>query len=243
MVDRYKNLNVAYTRSWEVVRLLHLYALTPLFIIQHLIQIDTKCEKLRGVLLRLLKKNFISKCVRKLTALREIYYQKTSCEITLKLVAKSMKVYVNELKLPYFKRAKLLLLSFQEKDIYPDLLLVFPKKDINPSVGVAVEIERTRKSSKRLLKKISKYTNRTLIDGVLYVCEKENISSIIMGIYKSKVMLKSYRIQHYEKNFLALFYSICANKTPNDEMFNGDSKSILFPNWMKYLREVSHHER
>ena len=280
MIDKDKNPNVAYTRSREVMRLLSLYGPLHLSTIQHLIQPDIQREKLREVLLRLLRKDFISKRVEKLGAQGAIYYQITSCEITLKLVAKFMNASIDELRQPYFRRAellhsqfcaiwadklkrlypnalivpdykmaqnneakKLLQLSFQEKDIYPDLLLVFPKKDIKPSVGIAVEIERTRKSSKRLLKKISKYTNRTLIDGVLYVCEKENISSIIMGIYKSKVMPKSYRIQHYEKNFFMFSYSICIDKIPNDEMFNGDSKSVLFPNWIKYLREVSHYER
>ena len=280
MVYGYENLNVAYGRSREVMRLLISYDLLYLHTMQSLVRPAIKQAKLRDVLLRILKKGFIFKRIEQILQQGIVYYEISKRKINLKLVVKFMNVCIDELKQPQFGRVdllylqfcavwrdtlrhlypnalvvfnykmaqnneakKLLQLSFQEKDIYPDLLLVFPKRDINSSVGVAIEIEKGRRNSKILSKKIKRYTNLTLLDGVLYVCEKERISSIIMDIYRSKVMPKSYRIQYYEKNFFVLSCSICAEKTPNDEMFNGDSESVLFPSWVKYLREVGHYER
>ena len=138
---------------------------------------------------------------------------------------------------------ELLQLSFEDKDVYPDLLLFFPQKDTNPSVGIAVEIERTRKSSKRLVKKISKYSNLTLLDGVLYVCEKSIIADVIMDIFKSKVLPRSYRIQHYEKNFFMFSYLMGMGKMPSDEMFNREGEDILLQDWIRYLRKTEHYDR
>ena len=280
MTDNGRNVNVAYTRSREVLRLLSLYGPLHLYTMENLMSPAISRVKLRDVLLRLSRKGFISKRAEKMLHPETIYYEISRCEIALQSIAKFMKMSVESLRQPNFRRAELLhaqfctiwayklkclypdalivpdykmthdenakellQLDFREKDIYPDLLLVFPESDTSPSVGVAVEIERTRKSSKRLTKKIKKYTNLTLIDGVLYVCEKKSIPDVIRDIYKYHVMPMSYRIQHYEKNFFMFSHSISIDKIPDDKMLNGDSERVLFPDWIKYLREVCHHER
>ncbi len=153
-------------------------------------------------------------------------------------------VVVPDYKIPHNKEAKnILQLQHKERDIYPDLLLIFPRKEIKPRVGVAVEIERTRKSSKRLVKKITKYANLTLLDGVLYVCEERIIADTISNIFKSKVWRGSYRIQHYSENFFMFSFLMGMGKMPLNEIFNLDGEDTLLQNWIHYLREIDHYDR
>ena len=49
--------------------------------------------------------------------------------------------------------------STDEFDLLPDLLVRFPQSDGNPSAFVAFEIERTRKSNRRILLKLTRYLN------------------------------------------------------------------------------------
>ena len=66
--------------------------------------------------------------------------------------------------------SKVLLLKQVDYELMPDFLMFLPASN-GGRVTIAFEIERTRKSDKRLLRKFKRYMEETRIDGLIYVCD------------------------------------------------------------------------
>jgi hypothetical protein len=88
------------------------------------------------------------------------------------------------------------------RDSLPDILLVLPGQAEGAPVFIAVEVERSIKSSKRLLKKFGKYASRTGLDGVLYLSEEERVLATLRRRYLDDVAGRARRIGHYKEHFL-----------------------------------------
>ena len=87
----------------------------------------------------------------------------------------------------------------------PDLLILHPSPADDDPTAVAVEIEKNRKSSKRIFNKLKKYASATLLDGVIYICDTDAILQSIDVIFKSRVLERSprYAAEHFEPSLLA----------------------------------------
>ncbi len=138
---------------------------------------------------------------------------------------------------------KIMLASARELDLHPDLLLVFPKTDAQEEVAIAVEIERTPKTVKRLKHKLKKYANGTHVDGVIYLCDTEQIKNSIARVYESKSLQQSKRIGHYSENFLLFGNALSIHTEPFAEMFNSRFKTVFLPAWVSYLQETRFNSR
>lgn len=125
-------------------------------------------------------------------------------------------------------------------DILPDFLLSLPKGVFANSVHIAFEIERSRKSNDRLIRKFMKYLDGTMIDGLIYICETGNLSETLRELYQTKLVFKSPRIKHYGEHFFMLSDCLDGGGSGLDRFFNASGKPISFANWCQLLRSTKH---
>jgi hypothetical protein len=55
-----------------------------------------------------------------------------------------------------------------------------------------------------MYRKLSKYASGTYLDGVVYICEFEEIWNHSLTVYRSQVLKKALRIGHYGENFFLI---------------------------------------
>ena len=137
-----------------------------------------------------------------------------------------------------FKAEKIMLTSIEDLDLHPDLLLIFPEGEGHNEIAIAVEIERSFKTIKRLRQKLKKYANGTHVDGVVYLCDTQYIANSISKVYESKPLQTSKRIGHYSENFLLFGDSASIHTKKFLEMFNSRLKGVFLPQWVMYLRDT-----
>ncbi|USN47071.1 MAG: replication-relaxation family protein [Pseudobdellovibrionaceae bacterium] len=133
---------------------------------------------------------------------------------------------------------KIMLASAQELYLYPDLLLIFPESKTQKEVAIAVEIERTPKTVRRLRQKLKKYANGTHVDGVIYLCDTQHITNSIFKVYSEKPLQDSKRVGHYSENFLLFGDSLSIHTDRFYELFNSRFKTVFLPDWITYLRDT-----
>lgn len=130
---------------------------------------------------------------------------------------------------------KLLMTEQQTWELKPDFVVLLPASDGKVAVSVAVEIERTRKTKKRLVRKLGKLASGTLFDGVIYLCDKDALSDNLEHVYSSKVRASAMRIKHYGANYF-LFGRTCSSVKTNDlELTNADGQGIKLKDWISFL--------
>jgi hypothetical protein len=111
-------------------------------------------------------------------------------------------------------------------------LLTLPKADGTRNVCIAIETERNNKSRKRLVEKIKKYTDESLVDGVIYVCSNDSIQRRLIDAYKTKTYHDLMRIHNYKHHFL-----VFATEKQNFENFNPllistDGNTLRLKDWV-----------
>lgn len=127
-------------------------------------------------------------------------------------------------------------------DQRPDVLLTLPKTDGTRNVCIAIEIERNNKSRKRLVEKIKKYTDESLVDGVIYVCSNDSIQRRLIDAYKSKTHHDLIRIRNYKHHFL-----VFATEKQNFENFNPllistDGDTLRLKEWIDVFIRLTRFE-
>ena len=137
-----------------------------------------------------------------------------------------------------YKAEKIMLTSVEDLDLHPDLLLVFPKDGEHKEVALAVEIEKSNKTIKRLRQKLRKYANGTHVDGVIYLCDSRYIANSISKVYETKPLQTSKRVGHYSENFLLFGDAESIHTKSFLEMFNSRLKTVFLPSWVTYLRDT-----
>ena len=130
---------------------------------------------------------------------------------------------------------EVLLAEGNDLDLLPDFLVMFPKTESTQAVSLAFEIERTRKSEKRLVRKFTKYLNETRIDGLVYICDSSRLSETIRILYQTKLLANSPRLKHYGNHFLLLSDTLSAGAEPLERFFNSNGEKVSFQNWCRQL--------
>lgn len=87
------------------------------------------------------------------------------------------------------------------RDMLPDILMILPSKTGQEPIYIAVEIERSVKSVKRLVKKFSKYALRTKLDGVIYLSEDDGVLTTLSDRYQTDIAPTGQRVRHYKDHF------------------------------------------
>lgn len=129
----------------------------------------------------------------------------------------------------------LLLMQNEGHDLLPDILFTLGEGAPASPIAVALEIERTAKSEDRLLLKLRKYAERTRIDGLIYVCSQSALQEKLVSVYKSKVLERALRINHYGKNFYLFADGSTNHRLGEPLMFNSDMEAISLRSWLSTL--------
>lgn len=97
----------------------------------------------------------------------------------------------------------------ENRDLLPDVVILFKAEAAYEPLLIAVEIERTLKESRRLVQKVRSLAMDTGLDGVIYVCGDFEIGEAVRDAMKSAEIRKSRRIGAYAADFI-LFSSLDA---------------------------------
>jgi hypothetical protein len=130
---------------------------------------------------------------------------------------------------------RILQLQQRDFDLMPDFLLIFPKTETNEATHIAFEIERTRKSDERILRKFKKYLNGTKTDGLIYICDSGRLSETIRLLYQTKLLASSHRVKHYGDHFFLFSDSLDGGGPSLPRLFNSNATTVSFHNWCGYL--------
>lgn len=134
-----------------------------------------------------------------------------------------------------------LLIDARDHELMPDFLFSLPKNGCETwAPNIAFEIERTRKSDKRLVRKLKKYFTETRIDGLIYVCDSGRLSETIRALYEEKLVGKRVtRVSHYENYFLLLSDCLAGGGPELPRLFNIKGERISFSNWCNFLTALN----
>ena len=137
----------------------------------------------------------------------------------------------------------IMMINSKDCDIKPDLLLIFKNDETAPYITIAIEIERTRKTNKRLLKKLNNYANQTRIDGLLYVCESDRLKDVIAQLYQQKLSKEVIRVKHYLNNFFMFTTIDKVHELESDVLINSLNQHATLKNWINFLQENDFNSR
>jgi len=132
----------------------------------------------------------------------------------------------------------ILQISTRDFDLRPDFLLMLPKSETTDAVHLAFEIERTRKSDERLIRKLRKYMDGTHIDGLIYICDSGRLSETIRLLYQNKLLAQSQRQKRFDENFFLFSDSLDGGGPKLTRLFNACGKLTSFENWCGYLEST-----
>jgi hypothetical protein len=127
----------------------------------------------------------------------------------------------------------------QDFDLRPDFLLMIPKTETTEAVNLAFEIERTRKSEQRLIRKFKKYMGETSLDGLIYICDSGRLSETIRLLYQTKLLTRSQRQKRFGENFFVFSDSLDGGGPMLSRLFNACGKPTTFEKWCGYLTSTS----
>lgn len=123
-------------------------------------------------------------------------------------------------------------------DLFPDFLLIFPALGNEDPVEIAVEIERTRKSNQRLVRKLKAYGAETRVSGLLYVCDSGRLADTIRLLYESKVEKSAIRCRPYGEFYFLFSDAIDAVDNPLDRIFDARGRPVSLKDWIIPMRQM-----
>jgi hypothetical protein len=133
---------------------------------------------------------------------------------------------------------QVLLTDRNNYELRPDMLMTFVSNSGASLTSVAFEIERSRKSERRLIAKLNKYASETLLDGVVYICDSKQTSEPVRRTYESRIMERSLRIRHYKEHFLLFQNEEKKVNAVGAQTFNALSKPVSLEKWIQKLRST-----
>lgn len=122
-------------------------------------------------------------------------------------------------------------------EFLPDFVVLLPGDKAESVVSIAFEIERTRKSDKRITRKLHKYAARTHLDGMVYVCDSDRLSDTVCSLYNAKVKERALRIGKYAENFFLFSDATEFADEPLARIFNANIERVDLIKWCQLLRE------
>jgi hypothetical protein len=136
----------------------------------------------------------------------------------------------------------ILLNKDEPDDSVPDLMILAPGRQPEETIRVAIEIEKNRKSSKRIHNKLKKYANATRLDGVIYICDHDATEQAMSVVYKSKVLDRALRVNHYGEFFL-MFTPGLDHPLWGATLRNFKRARMPLEDWINTLIGTHQHER
>jgi hypothetical protein len=130
------------------------------------------------------------------------------------------------------------------KDVLPDVLMVLPSPEPSKRpTHIALEIERTVKSSKRIKHKLKHYGARTRLDGMAYLAPDAGVLSVINTHYRTLVSNQASRISHYKYHFMLTALYPTTRNLEIRETRNSNEEPVSIERWIQKLRTTEMSER
>jgi hypothetical protein len=131
-----------------------------------------------------------------------------------------------------------------ERRVYPDVLLHFvdPSREYGECF-IAFEIEESLKSKKRIMDKLNTYSSQSLLDGVVYISTKSNITETVRNVFSSKILMQNMRIKHYGLNFLLFQNQNLKDLGLLPEAFNLEGCNVKISEWAALLMRTYNVDR
>jgi hypothetical protein len=146
---------------------------------------------------------------------------------------------VRDLHLDGNKVANRKLLSKRnDYELRPDVMVLLPGAEASGTRAVAIELERTMKSAKRVALKLRKYSNESLLDGVIYVCEEDVKPDCIEQIYRTRVLANVLRVKQYGERFLLFSDPIDSPSVNEPKARTTRGQAISIHNWIRTLQNT-----
>jgi hypothetical protein len=131
---------------------------------------------------------------------------------------------------------EILLMDHDDFELKPDILLMFPKTPETPETNVAFEIERCRKSPKRIERKLRKFAMATRIDGLIYACNDEGIQESVQKVWLARDRQEELRVGHYHEHFLMFTRNTPYIDIGSNFMFSAYKNPAWLGSWIQALR-------
>ncbi len=138
---------------------------------------------------------------------------------------------------------ELLLETDNDIDFLPDLLMIAPANDGSAFISVAVEIECHMKTDDRTVMKLKKFASESRLDGVIWLCEDDCISSRLQRLYNKRVKEHALRTNNYDDNFMLFYDNVFSSDTSQLRLQNAACGYVDIQSWMRVLLSKSTHER
>ena len=138
---------------------------------------------------------------------------------------------------------KIMLTNEYDRDLKPDVLLIFKGHETKRLTSISFEVEKTRKDNKRLKAKLKKYASQSRIDGLVYICDEERIKEALIDNFKYNVLPKALRIKHYSDYFLMFTDIKNIHINLSDTLYGLNQKTVPTGKWISFLRQVKTNER
>lgn len=143
---------------------------------------------------------------------------------------------IRDIDIPADPRMDRVLLPLKRKfRLLPDLILRLPKLNGNGDINVAIEIEKTRKSNRRLLIKFNKLASGTRLDGVIYINDNDALAETLRKVYCANTLKSAPRISHYGNNFMLFSNGQYATGATEPKMFNAALQNVSLREWIHFL--------
>ncbi|MCB0415120.1 MAG: hypothetical protein KDD50_12350 [Bdellovibrionales bacterium] len=127
------------------------------------------------------------------------------------------------------------LMMNQDVEFYPDITVSFKSETTNDFITIAVEIEKTPKTRKRIFHKLNKFSTRSYVDGVIYICPNHALIDLVGGVYSDRIKTTARRIRQYGEYFLMFTNSFTPSIDANVKMFSSTGQNINLQNWINIL--------
>lgn len=176
--------------------------------------------------------------IKESAALKRNWYHDQWCEYWISLMRRKFPTaqFIREFEIGQYQTAlNTLQISALNFELRPDFLLMLPKSANTGQISIAFEIERSRKSDRRLLRKLWKYVDGTRIDGLIYICDSDGLSETIRRLYEIKLLPKTQRQKRFGENFFLFSDTLDGGGITLPSLFNARGKSTSFDAWSEYL--------
>jgi DNA-binding Lrp family transcriptional regulator len=127
----------------------------------------------------------------------------------------------------------------EDRDLLPDIVISFCRKLDQEPLLIAVEVERTRKGTSRLVKKVKSLVMQTQLDGVIYVCADFEIGEALRLAFATSEITKSRRIGAYASDFIlfSTFDALAGRLGPR--YVNATLQVRSLEEWVRTMRETT----
>ncbi|MCB0309508.1 MAG: hypothetical protein KDD48_09065, partial [Bdellovibrionales bacterium] len=78
----------------------------------------------------------------------------------------------------------------------------------------------------------NKFSSRSYIDGIIYICPNHAIIDLVGGVYSNRIKSSARRIRQYGEYFLLFTNSFMPSFDADIKMFSTNGKTISLKTWV-----------